>query len=170
MEFNFKVVPSAESLYKNGTEFQAAASRCLGMTENGIIEIVKDGSFTMLAAPAVVNATFSCEMYLKALLLKSGQDYPTDRDGHNLKKLYAILPKGIRRELYRYCVQKNDDAETVFEVFLERHSLDFVNTRYYVTREGWQGMSPIEVYTYAYNLGNITRHLLLNWENVQWQD
>ena len=170
MEFNFKVTPNAEALFNNGREFQKAAARCLGVNEDGAIEIAKDGLFISLPAPAVVNAAFACEMYLKALILKSGKRYPTNRDGHNLKKLYDLLSKPIQRELYYFCVSKEDGAETIFINFLGSHSQDFVDTRYYVTKEGWQGMSPIAVYTYAFNLGNITKYLLSNWENLQWQD
>ena len=170
MEFNFKVTPNAEALFNNGGEFQKAAARCLGVNEDGAIEIAKDGLFISLSAPAVVNAAFACEMYLKALIFKSGKRYPTNRDGHNLKKLYDLLSKPIQRELYQFCVSKEDCAETIFINFLGSHSQDFVDTRYYVTKEGWQGMSPIAVYTYAFNLGNITKYLLSNWENIQWQD
>ena len=81
-----------------------------------------------------------------------------------------MLSKPIQRELYYFCVSKEDGAETIFINFLGSHSQDFVDTRYYVTKEGWQGMSPIAVYTYAFNLGNITKYLLSNWENIQWQD
>ena len=165
MEFNFKVTPNAEALFNNGGEFQKAAARCLGVNEYGTIEIAEE-----LPAPAVVNAAFACEMYLKALILKSGKKYPTNRDGHNLKKLYDMLLEPIQNHIYQFCVNKEDCAEIIFTSFLERHSRDFMDARYYVTKEGWQGMSPIAVYTYAFNLGNITKYLLSNWENIQWQD
>ena len=55
MEFNFKVTPNAEALFNNGEEFQKAAARCLGVNEDGAIEIAKDGVFITLPAPAVVN-------------------------------------------------------------------------------------------------------------------
>ena len=75
MEFNFKVTPNAEALFNNGEEFQKAAARCLGVNEDGATE----GVFITLPAPAVVNAAFACEMYFKALILKSGKNYPTAR-------------------------------------------------------------------------------------------
>ena len=161
MEFNFKVTPNAEALFNNGGEFQKAAARCLGVNEYGTIEIAEE-----LPAPAVVNAAFACEMYLKALILKSGKKYPTNRDGHNLKKLYDMLLEPIQKHIYQFCVNKEDCAEIIFTSFLENHSRDFMDARYYVTKEGWQGMSPIAVYTYAFNLGNITKYLLSNWETV----
>ena len=161
MEFNFKVTPNAEALFNNGREFQTAAARCLGVNEYGTIEIAEE-----LPAPAVVNAAFACEMYLKALILKSGKKYPTNRDGHNLKKLYDMLLEPIQKHIYQFCVNKEDCAEIIFTSFLESHSRDFMDARYYVTKEGWQGMSPIAVYTYAFNLGNITKYLLSNWETV----
>ena len=161
MEFNFKVTPNAEALFNNGEEFQKAAARCLGVNEYGTIEIAEE-----LPAPAVVNAAFACEMYLKALILKSGKKYPTNRDGHNLKKLYDMLLEPIQKHIYQFCVNKEDCAEIIFTSFLERHSRDFMDARYYVTKEGWQGMSPIAVYSYAFNLGNITKYLLSNWETV----
>ena len=166
MEFNFKVTPNAEALFNNGEEFQKAAARCLGVNKDGAIEIAKDGVFITLPAPAVVNAAFACEMYLKALILKSGKNYPTNRDGHNLKKLYDMLLEPIQKHIYQFCVNKEDCAEIIFTSFLENHSRDFMEARYYVTKEGWQGMSPIAVYTYAFNLRNITKYLLSNWETV----
>ena len=105
-------------------------------------------------------------MYLKALILKSGKNYPTNRDGHNLKKLYDMLLEPIQKHIYQFCVNKEDCAEIIFTSFLESHSRDFMDARYYVAKEGWQGMSPIAVYTYAFNLGNITKYLLSNWETV----
>ena len=161
MEFNFKVTPNAEALFNNGREFQKAAARCLGVNEYGTNEIAEE-----LPAPAVVNAAFACEMYLKALILKSGKKYPTNRDGHILKKLYDMLLEPIQKHIYQFCVNKEDCAEIIFTSFLESHSRDFMDARYYVTKEGWQGMSPIAVYTYAFNLGNITKYLLSNWETV----
>ena len=59
-----------------------------------------------------------------------------------------------------------EDTEKKFVNFLETHSNDFVDVRYYVAHEGWQGMSPIMVYTYTYNIGNKTKYLLSNWETV----
>lgn len=94
MEFNFKVTPNAEALFNNGGEFQKAAARCLGVNEYGTIEIAEE-----LPAPAVVNAAFACEMYLKALILKSGKKYPTNRDGHNLKN-YMICCWSLFKSTY----------------------------------------------------------------------
>ena len=129
MEFNFKVTPNAEALFNNGEEFQKAAARCLGVNEDGATE----GVFITLPAPAVVNAAFACEMYFTALILTSGKNYPTNRDGHNLKKLYDMLLEPIQKHIYQFCVNKEDCAEIIFTSFLESHSRDFMEARYYVT-------------------------------------
>ena len=65
MEFNFQITPGAKALYQNGVDFLRAAERCLGMDDNGKVTIVDNGVFRTLAAPAVVNAAFACEMFLK---------------------------------------------------------------------------------------------------------
>ena len=166
MEFNFQITPGAKALYQNGVDFLRAAERCLGMDDNGKVTIVDNGVFRTLAAPAVVNAAFACEMFLKSLINKSGKAYPTGRKGHDLKYLYELLPETVQNFLHKSFDNNCEDTEKRFVNFLETHSNDFVDVRYYVAHEGWQGMSPIMVYTYTYNIGNKTRYLLLNWENV----
>lgn len=91
MEFNFQITPGAKALYQNGVDFLRAAERCLGMDDNGKVTIVDNGVFRTLAAPAVVNAAFACEMFLKSLINKSGKAYPTGRKGHDLLGLNLAL-------------------------------------------------------------------------------
>lgn len=164
MEFNYKITPSAKALYQNGVDFQKAAERCLNMDETGTIRIIDDKGINLLPAPAEVNSTFACEMFFKSLILKSGQKYPVGKDGHNLKVLYDMLPDSIKKRICQFCVSSDVDSVNQFEVFLSEHSRDFVDVRYYVTQSGWQGMSPIMVYTYTNNIGIITKYLLSNWE------
>lgn len=164
MEFNNKVSPNAEALYRNGLDFQKAAERCLNMEETGTLHIIDEQGMQILPAPAVVNAAFACEMFLKALILRSGQQYPTNRNGHNLKFLFDMLPETIKSKVCHCCIPNDPEAENKFISFLSRHSKDFVDIRYYVTRAGWQGMTPIMLYSYAHNIGNATRLLLSNWE------
>ena len=166
MEFNFEMTPNESALLSCGKDFLNAAARCLGVNEHGVIEIINDGKFITLAAPATINAAFAFEMFLKALVMKSGKKYPTDRNGHNLRVLYNMLPEAIQKRLCQLCVDKSDEAKSKFLLFLDNHSKDFVDVRYYATREGWQGMSPIIVYTYAFNMCNVTQYLLSSWEKI----
>lgn len=167
MEFNFNVNPNADALCQSGVEFLKATERCLAMDEKGKITIFENGILNVLTAPAVVNATFACEMFLKCLILKSGNTYPKDKDGHNLKKLFELLTPSIRTEVSKLCIRNSNNPEGILLSFFEEHSKDFVDVRYYATKAGWQGMSPIMVYTYAFNLGNATNYILKNWKDEQ---
>ena len=69
MEFNFEMTPNESALLSCGKDFLNAAARCLGVNEHGVIEIINDGKFITLAAPATINAAFACEMFLKALVI-----------------------------------------------------------------------------------------------------
>ena len=160
MEFNYEVNPDYNAFYRNGLEFQKAAERCLAMDDDGSIHMFQDNRICILVAPAVVNSSFACEMYLKSLILKSGKTYPTGKNGHNLKYMFDMLPESMRDIIIQSCCSGASNAEDRFDSFLDEHSKDFVDARYYVTKEGWQGMSPILVYTYTHNIGVITKYLL----------
>lgn len=164
MDFNFLINPNAESLYQSGFEFQKAAERCLNIDTEGKIQIVTDGIIHTLPAPAVVNSTLACELYFKALILKSGKSYPTNKNGHNLKYLYEMLPVSMQDNICKFCMPKSIDAKKKFTNFLDDHSRDFIDTRYYATKSGWQKMSPIVLYQYTFNIGKIAKFLLANWE------
>ncbi len=114
----------------------------------------------MLPAASVVNASFACEMYLKALLQHYTGTYPKDgKSGHNLHKLFCQLPEEVRKQIDSI-IGKTTAGESRFEKFARLHAKDFVDARYYVSRNGWQELSPIMVYTYTFNVSQVARYLL----------
>lgn len=156
MEFNIKVNKNAWDFYKNGRSFLEAAWRCYGKEgENGDYIIIEDGQLYQLAAPTVVNAAFACEMFFKAMLVFNNIKYPKK---HNLKVLYDELPKNCKKLIYQFCGDRND--ENVILRFLSEHDNDFADIRYFIEHIGWQGMNPMLMITFAYNMSEITRYLL----------
>lgn len=166
MEFHIDNSPTADSFYRNGLDFLTAAERCLGMREDGHVDFAVNGKLIVLVAPSVVNASFACEMFFKALILKNGMACPKGRDGHNLLSLFGLLPEPAREFIAQFCCGNKEDAEGKMRGFLDRHAEDFVGARYYIERFGWQEMSPLMVYTYAHNIGEATKYLLTNWELI----
>ena len=91
-EYNIKVNSSPKLFLQQGDEFLEAAWRCAGRDNTGVVRIAEKGQINILPSAAVVNAAFSIEMYLKAILQKAGLKYPKNgRDGHDLSKLYNLL-------------------------------------------------------------------------------
>jgi len=79
--------------------------------------------FRWLPIPAIVNYAFSCEVYMKALLMKPGEGA---NKGHNLLKLFDSLPSEIQVE-----IQKTVDCSKFpFRRMLENSSDLFVECRY----------------------------------------
>ena len=159
-ELNIKVSANEYSLLKNGNEFLEASKRCAAEDEKGTIHILGTGEPTLLPAVTVVNASFACEMYLKALLLHYVGEYPKDgKRGHNLKDLFCCLPENVKDRIDDI-IGRMADGSSIFEKFSESHAKDFVDATYYVSNEGWQELSPVRVQTFAFNLGQIANYLL----------
>lgn len=78
--------------------------------------------------PQIVNISFACEIYLKALLTSKGIEYPTDRHGHELKSLYELLPDEIKCEVFKL-LESNMDLET-FQKWLDEINTSFNDWRY----------------------------------------
>lgn len=158
-EFNINVSGGVRDLLKNGNEFLKAAERCAAQDESGTIHIFDDGGLNILPAATVVNASFACEMYLKALLCHYKIDYPTDKNGHNLERLYSLLPDNTKNRIDKM-LGKTSHGDSLMQSFVKRHQRDFVDARYYVTKEGWQGLDPIKVLFTTFNFGQVTMCLL----------
>ena len=161
-EFHFEIKGDYNDLLRNGFEFLEAACRCAGTDETGTIHILGGNKPTILPAATAVNSAFACEMFLKALLQKEGTQYPTNKDGHNVVKLFDLLLPETKKRINDFFGYKEKTGQPLFEIFANLHPKDFTEVRYYVTKPGLQGFSPITVYTYAFNLGQITKHLLGN--------
>lgn len=74
-------------MYHQARGFQLAAERCLETREHP--------EQTELPIQAIVNITFACEVYLKAIYAFENP-YADKLRGHNLRKLYAQLSEDNR--------------------------------------------------------------------------
>lgn len=145
--------------YSQGVSFQLAADRCFG--ERGVdgqYIIAKDGKFVQLTAPTVVNGAFACEMFFKAILKHFNLDIPKGKDGHNLRKLFSLIPTQERKIISNFCFGEN--SEKNFEKLLDIHAEDFVHVRYFIQKTGFREMSPMVMQTLSFNLMNITKYIL----------
>ena len=161
-EFNIQVNTSPQLFLKNGNDFLEAAWRCAGRDENGAVQIIKDGTLVMIPSATVVNAAFSIEMFLKAILRKTGIKYPErGRDGHDLAKLFKLLEGNqLETTIINRFSGYSREGTPLFEEFAKRHAEDFVNIRYYVEKAGWAEMDPLTVISFAFNLGQAAKYIV----------
>ena len=60
--------------------------------------------------PFIVNASFACELYLKAILTHENISYPArSRDGHDLEKLFSALPTESKSSIASSFQFESDD-------------------------------------------------------------
>lgn len=147
----------AMAFYNQGLRFLRCAERCLGdVNEDGSIQIV-GGKYQPLSTPAMVNAAFSCEIFLKAILILHGIDYMkllNHGEGHQLKPLYDLLPL----QEYKDFLQIGTVEE--FEAELVAHSADFENWRYYMEEAGEYHMRPQFTCILCENLKSLAHELI----------
>ena len=117
MGFNIRTHNLPKDFYQNGLSFMESSWRCFGKEENGEYRIIDKGKLCQLTVPAVVNAAFACEMFLKALLMKYGISYSKE---HSLVKLFDLLPSNVKKEINHFCGDLND--ETKFRTDLCNHA------------------------------------------------
>ena len=104
-------------LLDSATSFLKAADRCLNGSK------VEEG-IEMLTVPGAVCASFSCELFLKYILLvENGEEVR----GHNLADLFKKCSKEIQTAL----IQRNTSILTIFE----RNNTQFVEARYHHEKE-----------------------------------
>ena len=148
--------------YNHGKKFFKAAERCFGEKNGNSFTTIKGTEkgieILQLAAPTVVNAAFACELFFKSLLLKNRTDIPKRRKGHNLLELYKLLPNDIQHDIIKVCF--NGDSKSKFEAYLNNHAEDFVNIRYFIENKGFSNMSPMFMYTFSFNLMQITKTII----------
>lgn len=83
----------------------ACAEAYLRLAEPSVIKIKElpeskqPNQFSFCMGDAVAGATnlaFAIELYIKAILIVSKIEVPQGRDGHNLAKLYAVMPEHFK--------------------------------------------------------------------------
>ena len=158
MEFHIKTAPTPDNYHKNGCDFCETAWRCFGVREG---KLIVDGNMQWLPIPTVVNAAFSCEMNLKAILLLEGKTPPKGANGHNLERLFLGIDEETQEMISRFCMPKDTiDHKNAFLHILQIHRDDFREVRYFIEKSEWQDMSPFTMLTIAENLSTITGALI----------
>ena len=83
-----------------------------------------------LLTPFIVNASFACELFLKALCQRAGASF----EGHQLEKLLAALPVNDRQRIEHAWVAAagtaNCSAAATLEAVVGEMSNSFVEWRY----------------------------------------
>ncbi len=79
------------------------------------------------AFPAIVNLSFACELYIKALLSKSG--HTSIIRSHSLDKLFHLLPESIQGQMEEGFARQCHYPVTLQKT-LETHSKAFEEWRY----------------------------------------
>ena len=114
---------------RSGEALQAyySATGFLDTAENLFSTGKKDAAylFTCSMYPLTVNASFACELYIKAILILNNLSY---RHIHELKSIYSMLPEKVKESIeqaYSACGQ-SDSVDSI----LEKYNTAFINWRY----------------------------------------
>lgn len=112
----------AFEMFRTGCNFSDCADLCLKGQDRA------PESNLAYITPAIVNATFSCEVFLKLLLQHEGKDI---HKIHKLYDLYAKLSEDIQMELKEKTILRYGKWSDIWErPYLEQISNAFVEWRY----------------------------------------
>lgn len=102
-------------MYNIAHSFLLAANRC---DEPRIQDI---GYVQMLIVPVVVNAAFSCELSIKAILNQCNISVPRNKDAHRIDTLFHILPIELQNKIADEMNRFNFDLDlqSISNVFVE---------------------------------------------------
>ena len=139
----------SKDLHKEVSLFQAMFNQAVAFANTSAYLYERDLKHAprrgFSAAPFVVNATFSIELYIKALAEKYGKSLR----GHELLKLYKALPKAaqinIESVIPRCAVNRALDEEPDLPQYLSDLNNTFVEWRYCyeVERTGPVHIEPV---------------------------
>ena len=108
------------------------------------------GWFNPVLYPTIVNISFSCELFLKCLLVKN--ERPTK--GHNLKELFDKLDNEQRKQIKKL-TKEND-----FDIVLKNHSTYFEKFRYvYEEDKEITNVNLLFLFSFANSLKVLSRRL-----------
>lgn len=113
-----------KNMSNTANSYYIAYSRCM---EQRKIDLK---TFQWLPIPALTCIAFSCEVYLKTLLLCFDIPYPKGAEAHDLKKLFNSLPKDMVQEI-------KDSYENPLELdnALDEIKKYFITSRYFYESE-----------------------------------
>ena len=104
-----------KQIYNTAHSFFLAANRC---NEPRVQDI---GFVQMLIVPTVVNAAFSCELSIKAVLNQLGIPVPHGNDGHKIDSLFSCLPIELQEKVKKDVNSANfcSDIQFIYNAFVE---------------------------------------------------
>lgn len=112
----------AFEMFRTGCNFSDCADLCLKERDHA------PESNLAYITPAIVNAAFSCEVFLKLLLQHEGKDI---HKIHKLNDLYAKLSEDIQMELKEKTILRYGKWSDIWgRPYLEQISNAFVEWRY----------------------------------------
>lgn len=85
---------------------------------------ISENTFQFLAVPSVVNAAFSCELSIKAILNRYEIPIPRGNEGHKIDILFSLLPNELQAKI------KTTVNTPTFCPDLQTISNSFVDWRY----------------------------------------
>ena len=115
MHENGNATYNPKQIYNIAHSFLLAANRC---NEPRVQDI---GYVQMLIVPAAVNAAFSCELSIKAILNQCNISVPRGNDGHRINTLFYALPRELQNKIAGEmdCFDFDSDIQSISNVFVE---------------------------------------------------
>lgn len=121
-----------KKMIDNANEFYEAAKRCSFSTKSHLGVVTEHG--VPLLLPNLVNLSFACELYLKAIFQTENHNTSS---GHKLRELFLNLDAETQNSIYQIWlkIDENDivdcnSARKIFNDNLESISDYFVKFRY----------------------------------------
>lgn len=125
--FNIHDPQLIKTTYKAAREYHLAAT-----IVSANMQATLEGERMLLIMPAAMLAAFSCELYLKAMLLTYGRSLR----GHGLKQLFENLPGDVQAKIIELLIERGHTKEDI-SLELDNLSEAFVEIRYYHERTGF---------------------------------
>lgn len=117
-----------ERMQMNAEGFMAAANYLdQAISKNGVLLGIYGPAYT-------TNLAFACELYLKQLLLLTGEK----RTGHELKSLYQYLNDDAKAQIKREYEKKCEEYHTKVDSKVELRGLDSCLEAYNKAFEDWR--------------------------------
>lgn len=139
------VIEEYEKIYYEANSF-LQATKMLCSDENKLY-----GWFNPVLYPTIVNISFSCELFVKCLLVKN----KTPIKGHNLKELFDKLDSAQKQQI------KKLTKEIDFDILLENHSDYFVKFRYvYGENNKMSNVNLSFMFAFANSLKDVIKEVL----------
>lgn len=120
-------------MFNVAKEFSEAAAR---LAENN--SLIEQGWTRPLIIPEIVNIAFSCEVFLKSLLVFSEIEFGKE---HELKELWSLIPPSLKDDINNEITLMGIEFEDEngFNDLLERSSNAFAKWRYIYEFSGLSG-------------------------------